>query len=94
MPDSAAHATTFTLANDVLAAFCAELLSCLAALQGAPEQLVLDNDTSIVASRAGGNVRLHAEVAASLEQLAVNGVAAPVRTPEFMGQVERTIHYL
>lgn len=37
---------------------------------------------------------LHAEVAALLGQLTVKGVAAPVATPEFKGQVERTIHYL
>ncbi len=93
LPASAAHAVTFTLAKDV-AAFCAAVLRCLEGLGGVPEQLVFDNDTSIVASRSGGTARLHPEVVALFGQLAVKGVAAPVRTPEFKGQVERTIHYL
>jgi hypothetical protein len=93
LPASAAHAAVFTLAKDV-AAFCHALVGCLERLGGVPEQLVFDNDTSIVASRSGRNAVLHLEVAALLGQLAARGVAAPVRTPEFKGQVERTIHYL
>ncbi len=93
LPHSAAHAVVFTLAKDV-AAFCAALLGCLGRLGGVPEQLVFDNDSSIVASRTGSSVRLHVEVAALFGQLAVKGVAAPPRAPEFKGQVERTIRYL
>lgn len=93
LPHSAAHAVTFTLAKDV-PAFCAGLLASLQRLGGVPEQLVFDNDTSIVASRAGGSVRLHDPVASLFGQLAVRPVAAPPRTPQFKGQVERTIRYL
>lgn len=93
LPHSAAHATVFTLAKTV-AAFIEALLGCLLRLGGVPEQLVFDNDTSIVASRSGRSAVLHPEVAALFGQLAVRGVAAPVRSPEFKGQVERTIHYL
>ena len=93
LPHSAAHAVVFTLAKTT-AAFVAALLGCLDRLGGVPEQLVFDNDTSIVASRSGRNAVLHPEVAVLLGQLAAKGVAAPVRTPEFKGQVERTIHYL
>lgn len=93
LPHSAAHATVFTLTKTV-AAFIEALLGCLVRLGGVPEQLVFDNDTSIVASRSGRNAVLHPEVAGLLGRLAVKGVAAPVRSPEFKGQVERTIHYL
>lgn len=93
LPASAAHAAVFTLAKTT-AAFVEALVGCLVRLGGVPEQLVFDNDTSIVASRTGRNAVLHHEVAALFGQLAVRGVAAPVRSPEFKGQVERTIHYL
>ncbi len=93
LPHSAAHAVVFTLTKTT-AAFVAALVGCLQRLGGVPERLVFDNDTSIVASRSGRNAVLHLEVAGLLGQLAVKGVAAPVRTPEFKGQVERTIHYV
>ncbi len=93
LPHSAAHAAVFTLVKTV-AAFVEALLGCLVRLGGVPEQLVFDNDTSIVASRSGRSAVLHPEVAGLFGQLAVKGVAAPVRSPEFKGQVERTIHYL
>lgn len=93
LPHSAAHAAVFTHVKTT-AAFVEALLGCLQRLGGVPEQLVFDNDTSIVASRSGRNAVLHGEVAALFGQLAVRGVAAPVRSPEFKGQVERTIHYL
>lgn len=93
LPHSAAHATVFTLAKTV-AVFIEALLGCLLRLGGVPEQLVFDNDTSTVASRSGRSAVLHPEVAALFGQLAVRGVAAPVRSPDFKGQVERTIHYL
>jgi transposase len=93
LPHSAAHATVFTLTKTT-AAFCEALLGCLERLGGATRQLVFDNDTAIVASRSGRNAVLHHEVAALFGQLAVRGVAAPLRSPEFKGQVERTIHYL
>lgn len=93
LPHSAAHATVFTHVKTT-AAFVEALLGCLVRLGGVPEQLVFDNDTCIVASRSGRNAVLHGEVAGLFGQLAVRGVAAPVRSPEFKGQVERTIHYL
>jgi transposase len=93
LPASAAHAVTFTLAKDV-PGFLAGLLGALARLGGVPERLVFDNDTSIVASRQGGNARLHLEVAALLGQLAVKPVVLRPATPTSKGQVERTIRFL
>jgi transposase len=93
LPASAAHAVRFTMAKDV-PALLAGLLSALQRLGGVPEQLVFDNDTSIVASRQGGTARLHLEVAALLGQLAVKPVVLKPATPTSKGQVERTIRFL
>jgi transposase len=93
LPHSSAHACVFTLAHTT-ADFCPALLGCLARLGGVPEGMVMDNDTSIVASRAGGVVRLHDEVAAVFGHLGMKPVVLKPRRPEAKGQVERTIEYL
>ena len=89
LPYSAAHATVFTHAKTV-AAFIEALLGCLLRLGGVPEQLVFDNDTSIVASRSGRSAVLHPEVAALFGQLAVRGLAAPVRRSNARSTTWRT----
>ena len=93
LPHCAAHAVVFTLVKDVAAA-CEALVGALSRLGGAPERLVFDNDTSIVASRVGGSARLHDEVAALLGRLCVRPVVLRPATPTSKGQVERTIRYL
>jgi transposase len=93
LPHSAAHACVFTLARTT-ADFCPALLGCLARLGGVPGGAVTDNDASIVASRAGGAVRLHHEVAALFGHLGMKAVVLKPRRPESKGQVERTIEYL
>jgi transposase len=62
LPFSAALRVVFTLATTT-AAFCPALIGGLARLGGLPKAVVCDNDTSIVASRRGGLVRLVEEVA-------------------------------
>ncbi len=93
LPHSAAHAVVFTLVKDVPAA-CEALVGTLMRLGGAPERLVFDYDTSIVASRSGGSARLHDEVAGLLGRLCVRPVVLRPATPTSKGQVERTIRYL
>lgn len=93
LPASAAHAVVFTLSKTV-ADFCPALLGCVARLGGAAEKLVVDNDTSIVASRSGGAARLHPEVAALVGQLRMKPVVLRPAKPTSKGQVERTIDYL
>lgn len=83
----------FTLSKTT-ADFCAALVGCLQRLGGVAEKLVCDNDTSIVASRHGGSVRLHPEVAGLLGQLRIRPVVLRPATPTSKGQVERTIDYL
>jgi hypothetical protein len=93
LPASAAHAVVFTLSKTT-ADFCAALTGCVQRLGGVAEKLVCDNDTSIVASRAGGTARLHPEVAALLGQLRIRPVVLRPATPTSKGQAERTIDYL
>ena len=93
LPASAAHAVVFTLARTT-ADFCSALIGCLQRLGGVAEKLVCDNDTSIVASRAGGSARLHAEVASLCGQLRIRPVVLRPARPTSKGQVERTIDYL
>lgn len=93
LPASAAHAVEFTLSKTT-ADFCAALLGCVQRLGGTAEKLVMDNDTSIVASRQGGTTRLHVEVATLLGQLRMRPVVLRPATPTSKGQVERTIDYL
>jgi transposase len=93
LPASAAHAVVFTLSKTT-ADLCAALMGCLQRLGGAAEKLVVDNDTSIVASREGGTARLHPEVAALLGQLRMRPVVLRPARPTSKGQAERTIDYL
>jgi transposase len=93
LPASAAHAVVFTLSKTT-ADLCAAMIGCLQRLGGAAEKLVVDNDTSIVASRAGGTVRLHPEVAGLCGQLRIRPVVLRPATPTSKGQAERTIDYL
>jgi transposase len=93
LPHSAAHAVGFTFARTV-GDFCPALVGCLGRLGGVPMGGVVDNDTSIVASRVGGVARLHDEVAALFGHLGMKPVVLRPRFPEAKGQVERTIEYL
>lgn len=56
--------------------------------------LVFDNDSGIVASRAGGQVRLVPEVASTLGQLGIKGVPLRPGFPQGKGFIERVISYL
>lgn len=93
LPHSAAHAAVFshskTLA-DVRPAF----VGCFERLGGVPEAVVVDNDSSIIASGKGRNARLHDEVAALFGHLGAKVVVLEPRRPESKGQVERTNGYL
>jgi transposase len=93
LPASAAHAVVFTLSKTA-ADFAAALVGCLQRLGGVAEKVVVDNDTSIVASRQGGTVRLHPEIAALCGALRTQAVVLRPATPTSKGQVERTIDYL
>jgi transposase len=93
LPASAALRVVFTFARTT-AAFCAALVGCLTRLGGLPEAIVSDNDAGIVASRAGGQVRLVEEVAALYGALAIRPVVLRPRHPQGKGQVERSIGYL
>ncbi len=93
LPHSAAHACVFSFSRTITD-FCAGLLGCLVRLGGVASGAVMDNDTSIVASRRGGTVVLHHEVAALFGQLALKPIVLRPRFPEGKGQVERIIDYL
>jgi transposase len=93
LPHSAAHACVFTFGRTT-ADFCAALVGCLGRLGGVPQGAVLDNETSFVAPRRGGIVRLVDPVAALFGQLALRAVVLRPRFPEGKGQGERTIGYL
>jgi hypothetical protein len=74
LPASAALRVVFTLARTT-AAFCAALVGCLARLGDLPSAIVSDNDAGIVASRAGGRVRLVEEVGSASWALVTAGKA-------------------
>lgn len=93
LPHSAAHACYFTH-TQTLYDFLPALLGCLGRLGGVPEDLVLDNDTSIVVHVPGQRSRLHHEVAALFGALRTRAIVLPPRRPESKGSVERTIDYL
>lgn len=93
LPHCAAHACVFCFSRTV-SDFCAGVVGCLVRLGGVPSGAVMDNDTSIVASRRGGTVVLHHEVAALFGMLALKAIVLRPRFPEGKGQVERTIDYL
>ena len=93
LPASAALRVVFTLACGV-AEFCAAFIGCLQRLGGLPGGIVSDNDTTIVACRRGGTVRLVEEVAALYGTLGLRPVVLRPRFPQGKGQVERAIGYL
>lgn len=93
LPHSAAHAAVFTFGRtigDLLPA----ALGCFERLGGAPEKVVCDNDTAIVAERRGGVAILHDEVAAFFGRLGTRVVVLRPGDPQAKGQVERTNGYL
>ena len=63
LPHSAAHAAVFSLSN-TRADFLQATLGCFERLGGVPEAMVVDNDSSIVASGVGRKAVPHPEVAA------------------------------
>ena len=93
LPFSAAFRVVFTLSRTT-AAFLPALLGGLHRLGGLPRGLVFDNDAAIVASRAGGVVRLVDEVAAALGQLGLKPVALRPAFPQGKGFIERMVEYL
>jgi transposase len=93
LPHCAAHARVFTFAKGV-AEFASAFVGSLKRLGGLPEAAVFDNDTSIVASRRGGQARLHDEIAALLGHVGMRAVVARPAHPQAKGSAERTIRYL
>lgn len=93
LPFSAAFRVVFAFSRTT-AAFLPCLLGGLGRLGGLPAGLVFDNDSGIVASRAGGQVRLVGEVAATLGQLGIKGIALRPAFPQGKGFIERAISYL
>lgn len=93
LPHSAAHAAVFTHSKtlaDVRPAF----VGCFARLGGVPEAVVVDNDSSIVATGRGRTAKLHDEVSALFGHLGAKVIVLEPRKPESKGQVERTNGYL
>jgi transposase len=93
LPHSLAHACVFSFSRTT-ADVCAGLVGCLQRLGGVPTAAVMDNDTSIVASRRGGAAVLCDDVAALFGRLALRPIVLRPRLPEGKGQVERTIEFL
>lgn len=93
LPFSAAFRVVFAFQRTT-AAFLPCLLDGLGRLGGLPSGLVFDNDSGIVASRAGGQVRLVPEVASTLGQLGIKGVPLRPAFPQGKGFIERMIEYL
>jgi hypothetical protein len=93
LPFSAAFRVVFAFQRTT-AAFLPALLGGFWRLGGLPSGLVFDNDSGIVASRGGGQVRLVPEVASTLGQLAIRGVPLRPAFPQGKGFIERMIEYL
>ena len=93
LPFSAAFRVVFAFQRTT-AAFLPALLGGLGRLGGLPTGLVFDNDSGIVASRSGGQVRLVDEVAATLGQLGIKGIPLRPAFPQGKGFIERMIEYL
>jgi hypothetical protein len=92
LPHSAAHAAVFTFAKTT-ADFAPAFTGTLVRLEGAPEKMVVDRDSSIVAPHSRP-ARLHREVEAVFGAFRLQPVILPPKSPEPKGQVERTIGYL
>ncbi len=93
LPHSAAHAVVFSLSK-AMADLLQAVLGCLQRLGGVPEAMVVDNDSSIVASGTGKQAILHPEVAALCGHLGLKLIVLDPGKPESKGQVERTNGYL
>jgi len=93
LPHSAAHATVFSLGK-TMADLLQALLGCLTRLGGVPDAMVVDNDSSIVASGVGKHAILHPEVSALCGHLGMRLIVLDPGKPESKGQVERTNGYL
>jgi transposase len=93
LPFSAAFRVVFAFQRTT-AAFLPALLGGLWRLGGLPSGLVFDNDSGIVASRAGGQIRLVTEVASTLGQLGIKGIALRPAFPQGKGFIERMVEYL
>jgi hypothetical protein len=85
LPHSAAHAAVFTFGRTI-----GDLLpaapGCFKRLGGAPEKVVCDNDTAIVAERRGGEAILHDEVAAFFGRLGTRVVVLRAGDPQAKGR--------
>ncbi len=93
LPHSAAHAAVFTHSK-TLADIRPAFVGCLRRLGGVPEAVVVDNDSSIVATGKGRTARLHDEIAALFGHLGAKLIVLEPGRPESKGQVERTNGYL
>jgi hypothetical protein len=92
LPHSAAHACVFAFSKS-MADFLPAFSGTLQRLGGVPEAMVVDRDTSIVASRSRP-ARLHREVAGLFGAFRLRPIILKPRRPESKGQGERTIGYL
>jgi len=77
-----------------MADFLQAVMGCLMRLGGVPEAMVVDNDSSIIASGVGRNAVLHPEVSALCGHLNMRLIVLDPGKPESKGQVERTNGYL
>lgn len=93
LPHSAAHAAVFTHSK-TMADVRPAAVGCFQRLGGVPEAVVMDNDSSVVATGKGRFARLHDEVAALFGHLGAKVIILEPRRPESKGQVERTNGYL
>lgn len=93
LPFSAAFRVVFAFSRTT-AAFLPCLLGGLWRLGGLPSGVVFDNDSGIVASRVGGQVRLVPEVAGALGQLGLRGIPLRPAFPQGKGFIERMVEYL
>jgi transposase len=93
LPHSAAHAAVYSLSK-TMADLLQAVVACLVRLGGVPDAMVVDNDSSIIASGAGPTAVLHPEVAAMCGHLGMRLIVLDPGKPESKGQVERTNGYL
>ena len=93
LPHSAAHAVVYSFSRTV-ADLLPAVLGCFERLGGVPEAMVVDNDSSIVATGKGRRAVLHDEVAALAGHLGLKVIVLEPGKPQSKGQVERTNGYL
>jgi len=92
LPHSAAHACVFTFSK-TMADFLPAFSGTLQRLGGAPEKVVVDRDSAIVAPRSRP-ARLHPEIAGLFGAFQIRPVILKPAKPESKGQGERTIGYV